>query len=135
MFRLSLSPGSKSDIRSLKARDPDAAALLLAGLQEIQGNQELLDSLTIRDFDDVLPELNVSYDVKQWWQYWKRGRNLWRLRLMDDERLLSGYRVIYAFIPRETHYLVLGVVPRSFNYDPNHTITKRIIGEYDDLCA
>lgn len=135
MFTLSLSPGAKDDVRALKAKDADAAALVIAVLQEIQGSQELLDSLTIHDFRDELPELDVEYDVKHFWEHWKQGKNLWRLKIVDDERLLAGHRIIYAYVPLDSNYLVLGIVPRAFNYDRNNETTKRILREYDEYCT
>ncbi|MFK4075184.1 hypothetical protein ACI2KX_15870 [Ectopseudomonas khazarica] len=134
MFALSYSPGAQEDVRQLKSIDPNAAALVLATVQEIRGDQNLLDSLTIHEFEDRISKLDLTYNVKHWWEHFKRGRDLWRLRVIDDENLLTDYRIIYAYCIPESKYYILGVVPRSFNYDSNHTQTKRILAEYEELC-
>lgn len=135
MFALSYSPGAQDDIRQLKRANPDAAALVLATIQEIRGDQNLLDSLTIHEFEERLSKLDVTYTVKHWWEHFRKGRDLWRLRVIDDDNLLTDFRIIYGYSISESKYYILGVVPRSFNYDSNHPQTKRILGEYEDLCA
>lgn len=35
---------------------------------------------------------------------------------------MAGHRVIYAFIPSLHEYHILGIVPREFNYEPDHTL-------------
>lgn len=134
MFALAYSPGAQDDVRRLKQTDPDAAALVLATIREIRDDQNLLDSLTIHDFDDVIPKLGVGYNVKKWTEHYKKNKNLWRLRIMDEENLLRGYRIIYAYSITDSKYYILGVVERSFGYDRNHPKTIRILGEYADLC-
>lgn len=134
MFRLVLSPGSKSDLTDLKQTSPDVAAMAIVVLQEIQADQKLLDTLTIHAFEDVLPISEAKYDVKHWWTYYKKGLNLWRLKIVDIDKFLFGYRIIYGYSQSEQKYYVLGILSRNFDYDPNHPTTKRILREYEDLC-
>jgi len=133
MFALNISPGAKIDIVKLKSLDEGAAALLLVILQEIKGDQEVLDSLTIHDLIDVLPIAELDYEVKHWWEHYRKGKNLWRLRILEDS--LTSYRIVYGYSPTEHAYYVLGIVDRDFNYDSNHPISKRILAEYEDLCC
>lgn len=135
MFALSYSPGAQDDIRQLKQKDAEAAALVLATVREIRDDQSLLDSLTIHDFEDLIPNLGVGYSVKKWWEHYRQNKNLWRLRVMDEKHILRGYRIIYAYSITDGKYYILGVVERSFGYDRNHPKTIRILGEYSELCT
>lgn len=51
----------------------------------------------------------------------------------DLENEGMRYRIVYAFVPGKGHYHVLGIVPREFNYDAGHQITRRILAAYEVL--
>lgn len=128
MLRLLLHEDALKDLASLRAVDIDAWATVVAILQEIEGSQDLLDRLTQNGFSDA------RLDVKLWsTQQYRHGRNLWRLRLFDLDELGFAYRVVYAFAPLKHTYHVLAVAPRSFDYQPSHDLTKRILAAYDNL--
>jgi hypothetical protein len=40
---------------------------------------------------------------------------------------------VYAFIPGEQRHHVLGILPRDFNYEADHELTKRILTAYENL--
>lgn len=134
MFQFSVTPGAKTDIRGLASSDRDAAALVVVTFQELQGNQVLLDTLTIHDHDDVLPLSGHPYNVKHVWEQYKKGKNLWRLKVMDSDKTLQPYRVIYGYSTGEQKYYVLGVVPRGHSYDSSHPTFRRILEEYSEYC-
>lgn len=93
-------------------------------------HQDLLDRLTQHDFGAYgTAEVHVS----KWQEQWRKGNDLWRLKVWDLEDKGLRYRVIYAFIPRKRHYHVLAFAPRSFNYDSSHPLTQRILGAYQAL--
>lgn len=133
MYALHLSEGTKSDIIEIKGVDPEAAALALVVLQEIKGDQDVLDSMTIHDYQDVLSGSGASYEVKHWWEQFKKGKNLWRLRVLESA--LLRYRIVYGYSQSEHSYYVLGLVKRDFNYESSHPISRRILGEYEELCC
>ena len=58
---------------------------------------------------------------------------MFRLKVWDLEDKGLRYRVVYAFMPRRKDHYVLGVVPRDFNYEPNHELTRRILTAYENL--
>jgi hypothetical protein len=134
MFTLSLAPGAQADLRRLATTDGPAAAMIVAVLQEIQGDPSLLDALTIHDFEDVFPETEHDFNVKHWWEHYRKGRNLWRLKVIDSKRSLLRYRVIYGYAMREQAYYVLGIVHRDHCYVTSHPDTQRILREYFEYC-
>lgn len=131
MYRLLVHNDALHDFEAIWEDDPEAAARLAVMLQEIKGSQVLLDSLTDQGFGG--PD-TVGFNVSRWQEFWRRGENLWRLKVWTlAERLLS-YRVIYAYTPVKRQYYVLGIVHRSFGYERDHLFTKRILAAYKDVC-
>ena len=130
MFRLFVHDDAEADLDRLWDEAPDAAARIGVLLEELGGNQDLLDRLTQQDFGAYH---TAEFHVTKWVEQWKKGNDLWRLKVwnLEDKRL--QYRVVYAFLPRKSHYHVLGIVPREFNYDAGHEITRRILRAYERL--
>jgi len=131
-YTLSLHPNARDDLKSLQGQEPEAAARILALLQQAKVDQKLLDAFTIQDFGAHRTEaIHVQQITSQ--QRRGRDRNLWRIKIwsLEDERL--NFRVVYALDPRVSRYTVLGVVPRAFNYDESHPLTQRIVAAYDSL--
>lgn len=108
--------------------DGAAAFSLAARLDEIGGSPDLLDRLTQHGFGTSSAH---DFNVSSWFQQGRRGRNLWRLRVWN----VPAYRVIYAFVPRKHHYYVLGIMPRSVNYECNDPFIERVEKAYDELLA
>ena len=130
MYTLLIHQHAEDDLESLWVTDPTTAASIEVLLEEIQGDQTLLDALTIDDFGSNQTE---DFNVRKWQHFWKRGKDLWRLKIWDLEKSNQRYRVIYAYDVKQHCYQVLAVVPRSFDYDPASPISKRIIEDYKDL--
>ena len=119
-----------ADLADLEAGDPDAAALIVATLDEISEDQALLDALTIENFGARRSE---TFEVKKWWEFWKSGSDIWRLRIWALDDIGAAYRVVYAYERGKGRYHVLGIFPRNFNYDPTDPRTKRVINAYQNL--
>lgn len=103
---------------------------IVALLQELQGDPDLLDRLTQHDYG---AHKSARFHVSQWFGEQRRGRNLWRLKSWDLQKQGLHYRVIYAFEPKLKRINILAVAPRDFNYDKNHKLTKRIQDTYDKI--
>jgi hypothetical protein len=128
-YSLVLHADAELDLDKIYKIDENAAAEIEAILQEIGANQEMLETLTIRNF---VRHGNISYDVKEWEAVKRSAYNLWRLRLLYV-RGASQYRIVYAFHTVEFRYYVLAVLDRNFNYSPTHERTKRILSLYESL--
>lgn len=121
---------AEADLEALWATDEAAAALVTVLLEELEGDQVLLDALTDHKFKR---DTDPRFDVSRWESFWHQGKDLWRLRPYFEFGNGPSCRVIYAYLPKRRRYCVLAIVPRDFDYDPQHSITRRIIASYDLL--
>lgn len=130
MYRLIIHDDAKDDLQRLREISTEAAVRIVLMLQEIQGDQDLLDRLSQDNYGH--PGFS-SFNVCGWKSQWHNNQNLWRLKAWDLEKAGLKYRIIYEFIPKTKHYCVLAVVDRKeFNYESDHPITKRILKAIQD---
>jgi len=66
------------DLEDLWETDLVAAARITVVLDELAGNDELLDLLTVDHYGDYHLE---EFSVRKWLAHWNNGRDLWRLKL------------------------------------------------------
>lgn len=130
MFKLLIHEHAQADLEDLWSDDATAAARIAVLLQEIQGNQDLLDRLTQHDFG---AHRSADFHVSMWQAQQRKNRNLWRVKVWGLENIRLRYRIVYAFIARKHVYHVLAIAPREFDYDERDPITQRIIRDYEEL--
>lgn len=128
-YSIVLHEHAKGDLDELFNTNRDVAAAIAVFLDEVAGNQLMLDNLSRNGY---VGEEDPKFDVGEWVEQKRAKRNLWRLKLWAL-RGAKDLRVIYAFHPTELRYYVLGIVSRDFDYDNNHEVTKRIIADYDEI--
>jgi len=123
---------AENDLNEIWEEHPDKAAIVIALIEQLQCDEDLLERLTERGYGAYESE---AFHVDGWFDQWRQERNLWRLSVVElnDLDRQNQLRIIYAFIPAKQRYYILAIAPRSFNYDREHSITKRIIRAYDDL--
>lgn len=119
-----------ADLRALRQTELQAAARIVALLEELKGNPDLLDRLTQHDYGAYQ---SADFHVSKWQAQWRQGRDLWRLKMWDLEDQGLRYRIVYAFIPQKQHYPILAIAPREFDYDSNHPTSQRILRAYAAL--
>lgn len=130
MIALFVHDDAKADLLALRDSEPQAAGRILALLEQLEGDTDLLDRLTQHDYGT---HHSADFQVSKWLEQWNRGRDLWRLKIWDLEDKGLRYRIVYAFQPRKQHYHVLAIAPREFNYDTSHPISQRILRAYEEL--
>ncbi|WP_089729869.1 hypothetical protein [Candidatus Thiosymbion oneisti] len=130
MIALFVHDDAEADLEALWKEEPQAAARILALLAQLEGDPDLLDRLTQHDYG---AHRSADFHVSKWQAHWRKGQDLWRLKLWDLEAKGLRYRVVYAFEPRRQHYHVLAIAPREFNYDASHPISRRILCAYQAL--
>jgi hypothetical protein len=130
LYSLYIHDDAKADLAGLLRRVPRTAGRIVSVLKELAEDQDLLDRLTQHDFGKLPP---ADFHVSRWVEQWNKGRNLWRIKVWDLEDRGIKYRIVYASVPNRRQYHVLGVVPRSFNYEEDHPLTRRILAAHDDL--
>jgi len=112
-YGLQIHKDADADIRALMGSDKRAALQIVAFLQELSGDQELLDALTIEGFEDE--RITIKMVVQLQSVLW----NAYRLTVQDleppEDKL--PYRILYAFDSRRRIYHVLAIRPRSIAYD------------------
>ena len=131
-FTLKWHPDAEGDLAQIKADRPDAAAYLVGFLQQVKADQDLLDVLSVHDFG---AHKTAAFHVQKFVEQHGVGkdRNLYRLKLWDLEDDRVYLRVVYALDTPKSRYVILGIVPRSFNYVATHPLTIRICHAYDQL--
>ena len=110
--------------------DRFAAGKVAALLQQAKHNPKIIDSLLDHDFG---ADHTAAYHVSKWYEFWKIGFNIWRLKVWIEPRGSLRYRIIYAYEPKSLQYYVLAIVHRDFDYKSDHEITIRIRKAYKDL--
>lgn len=131
MLALSIHEHAEDDIEELWKNCPKAAARITIILQELEGDQDLMDRLTQHDYGKY--DKSAPFNISKWFEQYNQDRDIWRLTIWDLEKSGLQYRVIYAFIPNKKHHYILAIAPRDFNYEASHPITNRIIEDYNDL--
>ncbi|WP_246262244.1 hypothetical protein [Aromatoleum evansii] len=122
-----------NDLDELYEVDESAAYAIDVFLEEAADSQVILERLAeIQHYRSYALEGDWDYDIKRWVALWSRYALL-RVRLYDVPGEAANYRIIYAFHPFERRIYILGIVARTFDYDPEHPISKRIIAVYRSL--
>ena len=132
MYKISLHDDAKADLQTILDSDAVSARRIAAVLQEIEGNQDLLDCLTQHEYGR---NHTAPFNVSKWLEFWKKNQDIWRLKIWDLEDKGLRYRIVYAYIRGKKDYRVLAIVPRSnINYDdPNDPLFERIHAAYKEL--
>ncbi len=104
-----------------------AAAKIDVFLQELEADQDLLDGLTVHNLG---ARRQGAMHVSKWVEYWRKGADIWRVKLWALEDIGLQYRIVYAYEPGVQKYHVLAIVERDWNYDEAHPITHRILAAY-----
>lgn len=128
-MRLSIDAEAEADIEALWAKDPGAAARIVVVLEEIAGDLELLDCLTLDEYTDY-----DRFDVSIYVSMNRRRLNVKRLKIFELETGAAvPYRVIYAVDGRARAIYVLQVQDRGANYSDDPKSVERIIRRYASL--
>ena len=131
MIALFIHDDAKADLLALRKSEPRTAGRILALLEQLEGDPDLLDRLTQHDYGAYG---SADFHVSKWQEQWRKGRDLWRLKVWDLEENGLRHRIVYAFVPGKQHYHVLAITPRKdFNYEERDPITQRILRAYQEL--
>lgn len=131
MIALFVHDDAKAVLLALRETEPQAAGRILALLEQLEGDPGLLDRLTQHDYGAYG---SAVFHVSKWQEQWRKGRDLWRLKVWDLEENGLRHRIVYAFVPSKQHYHVLAITPRrDFNYEERDPITQRILRAYQEL--
>lgn len=130
MVKLFVHDDAKHDLAEIRKQSLDAMVKIVALLEQLSADEDLLDRLTQHGFGKRGVD---PFHVSQWFEQQNQGNNLWRLKDWDLECRGLKYRIIYAFIPQKHHHHILGIFPREFNYESDHEYTQRVLEAYHEL--
>lgn len=135
MAFLELHESAKNDLRVIRSLDRISFLRIMAILEQIECDPNLQNGLLEPRFeqDDIA--------FSRWVRQFNIGNNLYRMKMWsvcgrEDGLYPLNYRVIYAYYPKESSYVVLGVVPRGeFDYDDkSNAYACRILRDYYEIC-
>ena len=128
MFALSITEDAQQDLDAIwEAGESEEAARIEVFFEQADSDQKILESFLEHKFD------NGVYSVSRWLQFWNKGLDLWRARILDMPAVSRKYRVIYAYDLNYRRFYILGVLNRDFDYEPNDPRTQRILRAYENL--
>jgi hypothetical protein len=132
MYKLFIHGDAEADLESLRREHQEIADEVLIRLQELQGDQELLDALTDDNFG---ANQSAEIHVRKWARLWKAGQDIWRLKFWKLADYGIPLRIVYAYLPGARRYYVLAVVHKEdINYDdPDDPLSQRILRAYWNL--
>lgn len=119
-----------TDLRAIKRRDAAAAAVVLALLQQLQADPDVIDKLTQHGNNDVA---GVRVNVKRWQSARSPRGDLWRFRALDTPA--TSYRVVYGYHWPTRQICVLGAVHKDeFDYDDHSSpFAQRVLAAWRSL--
>lgn len=129
--RLAIHRDAADDLQSIKDLGEHADhGAILAFLQQAKSDPALLETLSENWFGE---DGSADYTVRKIVSLHRRGKRLWRVKVLTLKGMAAGYRVLYAFDPGLQVFYVLGVPPRDIAYDQTHPRIQRLIAVYDSL--
>jgi hypothetical protein len=102
----------------------------VAFLQQAKADPDLLSTLAEDWYGE---DGSADYSIRKVVSMHRRGRKLWRIKVLTVKGLVTRYRVLYAFDPLKQVFYVLGIPPREIAYDQTHSRIQRLIAVYDSL--
>ena len=127
---------AEEDLRKLFSIDEAAFKAITLLLSDLDGDVDLLDRLNQHGYGAYGAG---KIDVSEITSLQQLGENFWRLKTIQYENC-KRFRILYCYVPKivlrqnQEHYTVLAIVDRNtYNYQPNHEITKRIRKAYREL--
>lgn len=125
-----LDKDAQSDLEDLRRCNAKDFNLIVVLLREIKQDKTLLSKLT----DDGLWDApSASFDVTQFQHFFKKGYDIWRLKIVTINHRSIPYRIIYAYDRVKFDFHVLAIMPRSVNYESDSSFTQRLRDAYNRI--
>jgi hypothetical protein len=118
---------AQAELEAIWGVDEDAAADIEEWLYRFDGDQDLLDTLTVHDYGAYRLK---PYHVSKWLELWNEGHDIWRLKIWGPS---EAYRTVYAYQRGKQRYTVLGIPARNFDYSVEHPTSQRMLDDYANL--
>lgn len=116
------------ELDALYEVDEDAAALIDVLLDELANDAATLEWL-FRPQDHY--EYEPPFEVKEFHEASRRGKNILILKVRSNEGKLLNYRVLVGFNSQIDRYHVLTVANRDISYDTSDALFTAVLERYD----
>lgn len=129
MYSLVVTPEIQNEIEALKKSDIDAAATALILLDELAGDQWMLEGLCTRGnhFQYHPPFEAYAFELAK-----KHGYNIYILKFRDDDDgSLPGYRLLVGFHAQRSTYYALALAPRAEAYADGSDAYRTLRARYE----
>lgn len=130
MPELIVEPHAEADLDELFESDPDTAAIIDVLLDEIFGNEELIQLLCT---DRANRREDPAFDNERFIELWNDGYTIYRLKIWDMDGALINHRALHAYDGRSDCTHILGILHRDYAYDTAHEKVRRCVGDYESI--
>nr|WP_179254160.1 hypothetical protein [Burkholderia sp. AU33423] len=130
MPSLIVEPNAEADLDELFDQDEDAAAVINVLLDEIYGNNGLIEILCE---NRSARHEDPAFNVERFIELWEDGYTVFRLKIWNFDGALLDYRVLTCYDGRTDCTHVLGILHREFAYDTSHPKVRRCISDYEAI--
>jgi mRNA-degrading endonuclease RelE of RelBE toxin-antitoxin system len=125
----------EEDLERLLGVDPKIVSQVLALIEQLQADPDLLDDLLRDGYGGTpwKPAPKAVFNVRAWGRAQDRGLNLWAVRDFELSRMGFEFRIVYAIFPESQLIYLLAIIERAWNYDVSSPISRRIFDSYRAL--
>lgn len=130
-MHIDIHPHAEADLDQLWRTDSNAAAYVVALVEQFEADSNIVDKLTTNNGEFKFGAVPIN--VKQWGTAQRRRANLWRCRIVEPAA--DNYRVVYGYHWQTRAIVILAIVARhEINYDNLRTdLNQRILRDWNDL--
>lgn len=128
MPQILLCKKADEELEALYALDEDAAALFDVLIEELSDDPVMLDHLCVpaNHFKYAPP-----FDVEVFEEAKKQGKNIYRIKVRNEEGSLLPWRMLVGFHSQKNLYYVLAVTEREHSYDTKHPDYRELLVRYE----
>lgn len=123
---------AEEDLDRIAGSDPEALATILATLEQLEADPDMINKLTTFGNVDVGSD---RVNIDRWIEASKRARrgDVWRFRVLDTPA--TNFRVVYGYHWQTRQVCVLAVVRKEkLNYDDlTSGIGQRVLSDWASL--
>lgn len=127
MCRIEILPAADAELDALYEEDENAAAVFDELLIHLDEDKDMCGRLfrPAHHFN-----YSPAFDIGKFAQAQKRGLNIFRIKVRDNNGSWIRWRLFIAHHARIDVYYVLSVCPREHAYDINHATFQQLCDRY-----
>ena len=129
---ISWSPALQEDLNDVYAQDDEDGMVIEELFDLLEDNELVLQCLALGHFQRIE---DPRFDAAPVQSAKKAGFNIYYLKMWRRDGALVPWRVIYGIhhALNRTTVRILGLMPRSDDYDPTSNFGQRVHADYDNF--